>query len=139
VVTHCFRLEFFNPAATHHSRISTQSILRVQWGSQPANPRLAELVECCVQGLWLLAAAALEDPNAQQILETLVVINLYPMRSNPTRPKMIEMSLPLLFTSTGICTYVSGSHSKLAGDASCGIGSRHKPNFLPGRTRWYSA
>lgn len=97
-VSYC--LDFLDPAAPHHSRLSTGTILEVDWYSPPANPRIAALAECCVQSLWLLATAALEELDAQQIIETSVMINIDTKRSTPTRPKMIGMSLLLLFAST---------------------------------------
>ncbi|KAH6617611.1 hypothetical protein F5144DRAFT_586944 [Chaetomium tenue] len=105
VVDHC--LEFLNPAASHHSRRSTDSILQVEWRSPPANPRLAALVECCAQRLWLLAAAALEDLNTQQIIETSFTIGIdkglaFQKRSHPTRPKIIGISVLLLFANAAL-------------------------------------
>ncbi|KAH6842231.1 hypothetical protein B0I37DRAFT_194123 [Chaetomium sp. MPI-CAGE-AT-0009] len=93
-------LDFLNPAAPHHSRLPDKSILEINWYSPPVNPRIAALAECAVQDLWLLAAAALKDLNAQQIIETSVAIHYNDKRPHSTRPKMIEMSLPLWFSTT---------------------------------------
>ncbi|EAQ84371.1 hypothetical protein CHGG_08385 [Chaetomium globosum CBS 148.51] len=105
VVDHC--LDFLNPAASHHSRRSKDSILQLEWRSPPANPRLAALVECCIQRLWLLAPAALEDLNTQEIIETTFTIGIekgraIQKRSHPTRPKMIGISAPLLFANAAL-------------------------------------
>jgi hypothetical protein len=85
VVSHC--LDFLDPAAPHHSRLSTSTILQVKWYSPPANPRIAALAECCVQKLWLLATAVLEELDAQQIIETSVMIKINEKRSTRHGPR----------------------------------------------------